>query len=748
MISKNSLVNQIKHNMNRRIWCLALGMFGFFITIPLFCIGRISQLRENYPDNAVREISHFLRFDAFTPSGNQYCTVVVILAAMICGITSFCYLNSKSQVDLYHSMPVSRKKLFIIRYLSGYSLFFVSFTVNLLIAGVIATMQSGVFGFQWSNLFLMFLVENAYFLAVYTLTCLAVIITGNLLNNVLMTIALLFGELFGIGVINMLKSMFFHTYAPIGENDVLLYLTPVTDMCRRIFDRDYEYNIHIYNDYFGSNGHFWGLLLWIAVVFVLTLCLFCKRPSEASGKAVVFEKSEWIFKTYFTVLITFFGARTCQTMFSVRNMEWFIFGAVTSFVLSHLILEILFRSDFKGAFKHLWHWGMNLCIVGLIFISLYFDWFHYDTYVPDKKEVQSIAVSFDDIDCMVEYADIIRKGNRYDVDYYPNELYRLENMQLTDLTKAYELVAIAIEGMPEVSVWDPDRYVEYAYQWLYNTDKEGMLSALEDVSKNRDSWSTEDRNMGFYVKYTLKNGKNVYRRYTLDMTDERTLNLVGAIYDQPSFKLTEYPILSRTDWDYLCDSVTVTSFASYETKRPGEEQTAELLKIYREELGRFSFHELMNEQGMGYLQFEYAYEDERNRSKEYLLTTGYYPIYPSFTETIDYLNQLGFHIGTDLERLELIKLKVSSCGYNDGEVYTYSTVTYNSEDMEKIQEIIGACNWNINMQEFTGFMTLLDVELEYRDKNTGEIGWEYGQFSTGETPLFVIEDMIQKIQNQ
>ena len=53
--------------------------------------------------------------------------------------------------------------------------------------------------------------------------------------------------------------------------------------------------------------------------------------------------------------------------------------------------ELCIRSWYRGNWKAtLIAGGCTFCLIG----SFYFDWFHYDTYVPDEKNVESVSVSF------------------------------------------------------------------------------------------------------------------------------------------------------------------------------------------------------------------------------------------------------------------------------------------------------------------------------------------------------------------
>ncbi len=45
--------------------------------------------------------------------------LAVIILAVTCGVSMFAYLHNRRKVDFYHSLPISRSRLFAVNYATG-----------------------------------------------------------------------------------------------------------------------------------------------------------------------------------------------------------------------------------------------------------------------------------------------------------------------------------------------------------------------------------------------------------------------------------------------------------------------------------------------------------------------------------------------------------------------------------------------------------------------------------------------------
>ena len=119
MTSKNSFFKLMKEDFKRRLWVVTLiGLVCFFLypVAAAFMAGSI-KLYAPYFDKGMRVYQKNL--GSLLSFGSGVTAFGMSVASLICGLSSFSYLNSRSKVDFYHGIPVRREKLYLANYLMG-----------------------------------------------------------------------------------------------------------------------------------------------------------------------------------------------------------------------------------------------------------------------------------------------------------------------------------------------------------------------------------------------------------------------------------------------------------------------------------------------------------------------------------------------------------------------------------------------------------------------------------------------------
>lgn len=200
MTSKHLFLKGMKEDLRHKIWMLALSLLGSFITMPVLWLLRFNdveivsiktQLANMSPQecaevilNSVNTMAGVFKEILILPA-----SIIAILGAVIVGLESFHYLQQKSMVDTYHSLPVSRTQLFCIKYINGLLIWLVPHlfcTVLTLVFSGILLARVGVAGATprvileaGKNTVILVII----FLMVYHLMMLATMLTGNMLNT-------------------------------------------------------------------------------------------------------------------------------------------------------------------------------------------------------------------------------------------------------------------------------------------------------------------------------------------------------------------------------------------------------------------------------------------------------------------------------------------------------------------------------------------------------------------------------------
>ena len=173
MTSKISFLKLMQEDAKRRNWMLVFLTVLFFVCYPvLMMIGLDNMMTVN---DAWRER---VALEVLAPGNIGMALVMTVAAAMIAA-SEFAYLHSKEKMDLYYSIPVRRKKLFMSGYMTGFLMFVGIFVASEILAVLVAAAK----GVSPSLLWLPFLKGSVLhiieFLFIYSAAAFAMLFTGN-----------------------------------------------------------------------------------------------------------------------------------------------------------------------------------------------------------------------------------------------------------------------------------------------------------------------------------------------------------------------------------------------------------------------------------------------------------------------------------------------------------------------------------------------------------------------------------------
>lgn len=654
MTSKNLFFKLIKQDFKKRIWCPILVFIAYFLFLEVILMMKMEAIQK-YPKLYLYDISTYVR-DYFFGSQSVIITAAVCITAFLNAISGYAYLHSKVQIDTYHSLPVSRTKLFWSKYLSGVLQFFIPFTIHVSIcAGIIA--NKGAFNIDTFSAMLSFIgLQLIIFLLVYSASVTAVGITGNMIISIL-GMAVLFVYSTVIDWLTfMLFDNFFDTYINyFGIRTGAFFsgkiwrFSPLS-MILKLFSRPVSVTMEEAEKIFKYDASYVWVLLGAAAVYSLAAYIICiRRPSEAAGKAIVFESAEPVIKTMIVIPTSFFMGLFFNALSQVTNSyNWFVFGVVFGFFISCIFMEIIFRMDIRGAFRHKKQFLFNAACTMLIFVVLKYDVIGYDTYVPADTQLQSCAVSIDEL---MPLSQTIQLSNGSFHDIYSKE-YRMENMEIQGNPSVMEL---ARKAAKEKLVF---RYFDY-YEGI-----EESPEYLETVSK---------QNNYRYISYGYKllNGKTVYRQYIIDITDADTYKLLSDIFNDSQYKLGATPIFNN-GWKVTFDNVRCCSNFKMADIAFTPEMQSKLIAQYHAEYMELTLDTVTNIIPIGTIDFMTR---RTNDGRDWLSYSGPMFVYPQFKKTIALLKEYGFDMEEKITAEEVKDISVTRNNDASGRKYCYGDET-------------------------------------------------------------------------
>lgn len=676
MTSKSLYFSLLKEDIRRRVWAMALSVLAFFCIIPINILLEMDRLKNDIKILGLTMVQDTVASYVNTNSRAIICITVVI--AVLSAFSGFMYLYAKDKVDLYHSIPVRREKLFITTYISGFLIFIVPYALNLILFFIVTASSGLVNGETIRGAVMAMLLNSVGFLLIYNTIIAAVMLTGNMLTGVMATgVFMGFMPVLALAI-SAMQSEFFKTYSGYGSNsDKLSKISPA-----------YGY-YNIFEKYKMEEPVLKTILIiivCIVLIFAAALFLYKKRPSEAAGRAMAFKISELPVKFIIVVLSSLLGGLCFMSMNYSNGFIWFVFGIIFIGALSHAVMEIIYTADFRSAVANKLQFAGIMLVSLVIALIFKFDIFKYDAYIPNQNNIASMAVSFNNID---NYMYTYERDSLGFERYVSADEFIMDNMKIENTESAYKLA-------------------DYA--------KSNNINRKEGADSNR-------RWVNTIVKYVLKNGKEVYRSYMV--YEDEASGLISEVYNDLQYKEGSIPLLADDEASIesvgYCDAYDGEATAL--TKEP--DKVNKLLELYLEDMKGLKYDEAKTELPAAILSFESV---NRDYNRSYSNVYEYY-VYGSFTNTIEYMKSLGAELktGFDAEQIKSITIKIADENYDYYSYNSYGTAEAQAEsaledgihvfedkaDIEKICKAMISDGFTYNLAQSNN--NFRNVQVEYKD---------------------------------
>ena len=733
----------MKEDIKRRIWVLALMFLASFFALPV----KLALVMENARRMEFRAYNDYEPIEKLLPEhftakqyemmtaffkrevvldeisyGNGLMVFLFLMAAVVVGVTAFSYLHNKKKVDFYHSIPVRREVLFAVQYGDGILIPAAAYLFGCLLFTAVAAAYGVPVSEFFGSMAAAFGMNLLYYSLVYGTVTVAMMMTGNIVISLLGT-AVFFGFVpLAAGLLGAFADQFFVTSA--GEfwyADSSPYLWAMQNLSPV---GAYIWSVASVSD---ADGIKMAEVLKVAAcmmaVTALSLELYRLRPSEAAGKAMAFSKSKAPVRILLVLLGGMAGGWFFWTLQS--QVKWGLFGTAAGILLVHCMVEIIYHFDFKKLFSHKMQLALCLGAGMLFFCSFRYDWYGYDSYVPSQEKIASASV---DLSIDHSFADnmprVMRQGDTRRLIYESAGDFIKEKMELTDPAS---VIALAEAASREAAGYREEKLNRWEAQISLN---EVSMSVNHYSSKDASAISViggadgptsvfvagkegdeaYDRYFSqILIRYRLKNGRQVSRRYHMDLED--VLETYENIYNNETYKKGLYSILSQQPEEM--GYVSYQGNGNHSLFNTMEEDAIkELLGAYQTDLKGQKLKDRMREDPVGALQFAekelclyiqerwgkndgYISEYQRDLIKMLLgpetLKDSYnempsademerymenhldqlcrWPVYPSFTNTIQVLEKMGVEPGAYFAAEHVSRISVDVSSIVNGEEY-------------------------------------------------------------------------------
>lgn len=370
MISKTSLNNLYKKEYKRHLALFGIVIFVLFCTLPFTLIRLISGYENRYGVDFGTVRSEYL-VDRNTVIysflyENSILMVVLAACAIFMGIFLFQFLHSRQKTDFYFSMPVKRASLFWCKYLQGILYVAAAVVVNMVIVLVIA----GAKNCLTSVFFIAFLQKiigcMLYFIALYSITVTAVLVTGKTIFSFLGACTL---SLYFPAIVFLVDLISYGNSEKVLKGAYhMLVLSPYT-LLTMIYDSDSRFYLSEASSvelYPWNRIPLIGMVIMALAFGALSYWLFLKRPAEAAGKTIIYIPFKKVVKLCLVLAFAIGMSWILPELLGTSGIVHMAISFIVGTLLGIFILDALMELDVLAAIKKRkkqWVYILVCCIV-------------------------------------------------------------------------------------------------------------------------------------------------------------------------------------------------------------------------------------------------------------------------------------------------------------------------------------------------------------------------------------------------
>lgn len=737
MTSRISFSKMIRNDIKRRVWLFAILLLVFIITGPISLLIMAENLKTyTYGQEFYNSMAAFFNLNYLRD------LPILFFSGVIVGLSGFSYVFSKRKVDLYHSLPIKREKLFIAQYASGLIMYVVALLVKFISCIIISVAGGYLTKTAVTNIMSSYTGELIHFLFIYNVMILAVMLTGSLLASVLGFIAA--NAVYPVYSF-CISYLMGYCYVTKADATALVekvpYFSPFASVATYMMTQ---------ND---SGAKASALVIHNIFVFIIAvLCiigayyLYKIRRSESALRTIAFDISKPIIRIPIVILGGIVGGTAVLVSANKFMTSWVWIGIIVGVVTTHALCEASFNNDYKSAFKN-WK-QLMICLVATvgIFGIIFVDLFGYDKYIPNRNKIEAATVVLP-LDYDISYNEIKEvNGSGQVVIYYSDRdeyMYKraFTNPEIIDVVYAFSKLGVQYvddmkenrknnnAGHNEVYEHSPDELRTLSPSDLYILDEE---------AKGSDT-------LEYKVYFKLASGKEVKRVYYVDKNEAK--KLFKAIYDKKEFKRAHYDIYDAYEKDIFTNVEVYDAFSERQVQLSGDEGK-ELLSIYLDELENAKFEDICE---IPIASISPKYLSIWN----YQEGLGGYYIYPSFKKTLSYMKNLGTNMDNMVsipDALKVDSIQVSAYDYvhykeTDESMYVYGLMYL--EDNPEDKEMIDLICKNTKLYGLTWSNDILydkenrvEISIYYR-MNNGIQQSATAYFDAGAVPNELKNDIIE-----
>lgn len=377
MKSKNKNISQVfailkgELQLNFPIWLIQI-IITCAVMLFLLIICLAIHVGSNSTTSSLLSMYDSLSADIFKSLFTGFLLSVSSVFSIIYTAKSFSYLYNKRKLDMYGSMPITRRCFFNSKVFSSFVMSVMVFAVFAVLSILIGFLTGATFENNEIQSLILFIFSDFFFISLYALCAVCSKSTLNAL------VSLFIIEIFLPASVSMITHLFKGFFPGINT-----YLMP---------DRFVSNIFSLSPD---ENGKWVYVTVWIilSVIFLLICNLFIKkRNAENTKRMFVMPLLEYAIKIILTFVAGMFIGLIVGALFINNGFVGFITGFIVASIPTYIVIHIIYHRGFEKLLKS------SIVLLALIVASVGFFWFcdanpmKLNNTVPDKEDISSAGL--------------------------------------------------------------------------------------------------------------------------------------------------------------------------------------------------------------------------------------------------------------------------------------------------------------------------------------------------------------------
>ena len=439
----------------------------------------------------------------------------VCLFSGLTGVFLFRFMSAKKTVNVYYSLGIKRRSLFLAKYAAGAIMLAVSIVIPMLVSAFINIHYLGSSVELWRAVFYYMLALYLVAMICMTVTAAVFSAVGTLLEGMGFSAVILLLPTILIQCVNILMSVVLwgnpYTAGGFynGDGNIYISVQSLTELTKSynpiLFPLDTINNIAamsadgktnpILSMYAGETSftppNFWALLPWAAVIAVclgIALFVFQRRKAEICG----FLGRNWVLN--FIIELTLgFGVFTAAIdfLYDRLNHALAVLIAAALYLVLYVIVEAILTRSGRLLLRGLWKLPIHLAIALIIYGIFATGLFGYSTRIPAVSEIKEVYIDAD-----------------YDLSVY-------DISPSCYVRDGYAIIDSSNTTLGGFTTENDKKLITEIHQKLIDSRKES-----DDSQKTARAIS---------IRYVLNDGSNLMRNY--DITTNDTLYETLRLYE-------------------------------------------------------------------------------------------------------------------------------------------------------------------------------------------------------------------------